>query len=73
MCGCNKDKVILSAPAIKKAVVDTGDCSITLEQIQQTRVSLLAMKTPENTGYINARLGELLTMENSGKYCLYPL
>lgn len=71
MCGCSQNKVVI-APLQQTVVVDEN-CNVTLEDIKRVREVLIGMKTPENFSYINVRLGELQTMENTGKYCQYPL
>lgn len=73
MCGCSQNKVVLNEPSPNRVIPTDITCTVTLAQIHEKKLELIAMKKPENFGYINARLGELQTMENTGKYCQYPL
>lgn len=72
MCGCSKSASVPFVPN-QAPVIDNLDCGVTLQDIIDKQVYLNSLKNSTNLSYINANLGLLQTMINTGKYCLYNI
>lgn len=73
MCGCANQPapVVYNTPV--SISTDNSGCSITIEELNNTKDYLLSKKNSENSAYINAQLGLIQTMINVGNYCKYNL
>lgn len=73
-CGCSKGSAPVVARSSKRTVQQTvTTCGVTLDLLLQTKNTLENKKTPDNSYYVNEKLGLIQTMINSGSYCLYDI
>lgn len=73
-CGCqnqNNNAVVVNQITPQSVVVSS--CSTTLEQLLSLKENLINKKTPENSSFINSRLGLIESMINIGNYCLWQI
>lgn len=74
MCGCAKSANIpVISNNINPIIVNPEDCTVTLEQIITKKNYLDLLRNSSNNSFINANIGLLNTMINTGKYCLYDM
>jgi len=75
-CGCGQttqQSINVNNFVQQSVEYDNTGCGVTREAIEQVKQDLLNKKTPENGGYINSKIGQLDTMLNLGKYCIYNI